>query len=313
MKALKLLLQGVANLAPPGSTRPLREPLHLALIEQLFLLIRKTGFDIAWWACLFTTFWLCSRLGEFTVKRNTEPFNPCIHISQGHVSNKARDGAHTKDFALPWSKAAREKGEHIFWATQDGVTHPLCAFVAHLAYNNLPKEGTHLCSYPVCNAEGHTRYKPMRCNTFLQRLKELCDAPGEHTVGLHWCGEWIVEEFDMIEWCNVQATVWMTADLHLLRLQGKHSHRYIARKLGCTYNDIIQAAYLAQNGKIRCVHSVACQSIQHVEREKSKCISLGLAHGRVYNTLCRVTESNWEGRVKLCMGWDVSGVWDSQA
>jgi integrase len=180
MKALRPLLTGVENLAPPESKRPPRDPLRLALIERIATLIRESAFDLAWWACLLTTFWSCSRLGEFTVKDGVA-FDPRYHIARGRVSNKSRDGDHIKDFFLPWTKVAKTKGEHVFWATQPGAADPLRAFVAHLAFNDPPDEGAHLFSYRdgTSKEDGSPHYEPMRRSAFLGRMNELCAELGE--------------------------------------------------------------------------------------------------------------------------------------
>jgi hypothetical protein len=186
MDALKPELRGVENLAPPGSKRPLREPLRLELILRIAALMRDTPFDIAWWACLLTTFWSCSRLGEFTIKGDSDAFDARYHIARGRVSDKARDGNHIKDFHLPWTKVAKSKGEHVFWATQPGDADPLRAFVKHLAFNDPPDDGAHLFSYPDgTNDDGSTHFEPMRRNAFLQRLKDVCTELGETTPHGH--------------------------------------------------------------------------------------------------------------------------------
>ena len=84
-------------------------------------------------ACITTVFWGTARLGEVTVP-NLDGFNPQIHVKVSDVRRDERDRNNNEQtsFFLPWTKAAREKGETIFWAKQDGVVDPKSALEKHL-------------------------------------------------------------------------------------------------------------------------------------------------------------------------------------
>jgi hypothetical protein len=181
MGSLKPLLQGVANAEPPDAHNPPRAPLRVELIERIAGKLRQTPFDLAWFACLTTTFWGCARLGEFTVKGASEIFDPKMHIYRARVTDKiGADGSRVKDFFLPWTKVGKHNGEHVFWAAQTGPSDPLRALVAHLAFNDPPDEGAHLFSYPVgSDLLGNVIYEPMRRQPFLRRLADICDELGE--------------------------------------------------------------------------------------------------------------------------------------
>jgi len=55
---LSAALTGAARLAPPSSSRPKREPFTVSLIIQIQAVLNLSSpFDIAFFACLTTTFW----------------------------------------------------------------------------------------------------------------------------------------------------------------------------------------------------------------------------------------------------------------
>ena len=57
-----------------------------------------------------------------------------------------RNGLEETVIFLPWTKAAREQGEKIFWATQNRIVDPQAALANHLKVNN-PPDDSHLFSY----------------------------------------------------------------------------------------------------------------------------------------------------------------------
>ena len=81
--------------------------------------------DAAIHTYLTTAFWGTARLGEVTVAK-LDGFNPNIHVKISDVQQGVRDRNNLEETVIfiLWTKAAREKGEKIFWAKQDGITDP---------------------------------------------------------------------------------------------------------------------------------------------------------------------------------------------
>ena len=73
---------------------------------------------------------------------------------------------------LLWTKVAREKGEDIFWAKQEGVVDPESALANHLNIKK-PPPNAHLFSYRY--QKGH---RPMTRDSFLQRINKIADNKG---------------------------------------------------------------------------------------------------------------------------------------
>lgn len=68
---------------------------------------------------------------------------------------------------LPWTKAAKEKGETIFWAKQNGVIDPQATLSNHLRINNPPSD-SHLSSFKHQNT-----MRPMTRSIFLTRINKI--------------------------------------------------------------------------------------------------------------------------------------------
>jgi hypothetical protein len=135
--------------------------------------------DVAFFACLTTTFWATARLGEFVLRR-VDAFDPRIHISPGGVSHKWDPSGRTKawNFALPRTKVS-EVGEDVMWTEQPGLADPKEAFERHLSLNAPPTDGP-LFAYR--SGHGHT---PMTRTRFLGHLKQACGRLGVKTPHGH--------------------------------------------------------------------------------------------------------------------------------
>ena len=135
-KLLTAPLTGATRLAPPSSARTKRESFTVPLL----LLIRSaldfsSPFDAAFFACLTTTFWSMSRLGEFTVPSLTA-FSSASHVTRGHIHEKVnREGLLVTVFSLPRTKSS-PRGKDVYWAKQDGPVDPLAAIQHHFGINN---------------------------------------------------------------------------------------------------------------------------------------------------------------------------------
>ena len=98
-------------------------------------------------ACLTTAFWGTARLGEVTVPK-LDGFDPSVHIKLSNVQHNVRDQNDLEETVIfiLWTKVAREKGENIFWAKQEGVVDPKNALENHIRVNNPLSEG-HLFAF----------------------------------------------------------------------------------------------------------------------------------------------------------------------
>lgn len=171
---IKALLTAGAKLAPKESSRNEKEPWtveHLAAVCNQ--LDPNKPEDAAFFACITTAFWGAARLGEVTVP-NLGAFDPAIHVKLQDVEFNVKDRNNLEQTVIfiPWTKVAKQKGEKIFWADQDGVTDPQAAFANHLKINN-PLVNDHLFSF---NYQGKQR--PMSRNVFIRRMKQATTNAG---------------------------------------------------------------------------------------------------------------------------------------
>ncbi len=139
---LNAALVAAERVAPPSLKRPERPPLLLATMEEIGRrLDLSRPLDAAVYACLTTTFWSASRLGEFTLPSLSTKFDPKVHVSPADVSFRVSvGGLPTTKIHLPSTKVAPEHGEDVHWAPQDRCD-PDAAFKNHLAVNSPPANG----------------------------------------------------------------------------------------------------------------------------------------------------------------------------
>lgn len=79
---------------------------------------------------------------------------------------------------LPWSKAAQEKGEEIYWAKQEGIADPHSALANHLKVNN-PAPENHLFSYHNKDGPHPMTKHALFCRVHqIARAKKLKKLPG---------------------------------------------------------------------------------------------------------------------------------------
>ena len=126
--------------------------------------------DAAVYACLMTCFYVSARLGEFTA-RTLRSFSPNTHITLQHLSyDQDRNGLKVTVLHLPRTKAAGNKGEDVYWASQEGETDPTKALAQHLRINQ-PSNASHLFAYKAANTR-HTLTKAK----FLDSIAEVACA-----------------------------------------------------------------------------------------------------------------------------------------
>ena len=127
--------------------------------------------DAAIHACLTTAFWGTARLGEVTVPK-LDGFNPRTHVKVSDVRHDVKDRNSCSEtvFFIPWTKAAREKGETIFWAKQEGITDPHEALLNHLRVNNPPNDN-HLFAFKFKDG-----MRPMTRSILITRINKIATS-----------------------------------------------------------------------------------------------------------------------------------------
>ena len=159
----------MALTAPKESRKKEKTPWTPDYLAQICKALNaKDPKDAAIQACLTTVFWGTARLGEVTIP-NLDGFDPQIHVKVSDIKFNQRDRHNYEQtsFFIPWTKAAREKGETIFWAKQDGVTDPQAALKNHLEVNK-PANDSHLFSFK--HKDG---MRPMTRNILITRINKI--------------------------------------------------------------------------------------------------------------------------------------------
>jgi hypothetical protein len=159
--------------APPKSSRPPRQPVT---IDHLTAILRHLNqndpLDAAIAACITTTFWSVSRLGEFTVPL-VNGFNPKKHATMSATSlDQDRNGFQVRTFKLPFTKCAKEKGESTSWARQPGPADPWDAFENHRRVNT-PPPNAHIFGY---KANRRRTLTPLTKRKLVERIKTISAA-----------------------------------------------------------------------------------------------------------------------------------------
>lgn len=153
--------------------RPLRAPIRLSLIERIYERISQTNpFDVAFHACLTTTFSCTARLGEFTLESEGE-FNPRYHVTPARVEHRTTAaGYHLTVFHLPWTKTTASRQE-VYFAPQRGPSDPDRALRLHLGLNSPPRDRA------LFSFRRNGTHAPMTKSRFLDRLRSICHDLGE--------------------------------------------------------------------------------------------------------------------------------------
>ena len=171
---METLLKAGHKLSPKEARRKTKEPWTMDYLTTICQSLKQDKpKDAAILACLTTAFWGTARLGEVTVK-TPKSFDPNIHVKVTDVRYGVLDQNKLEVTAIfiPWTKVAKEKGEDIFWARQNGIVDPESALANHIKINN-PPPNAHLFAYKY--RKGH---RPMTRESFLQRIDKIVDEKG---------------------------------------------------------------------------------------------------------------------------------------
>ena len=173
---IQSLLKGARLLQP--AKRPPRLPIHIHDINRIMKHLHlQDPFHTAVFACLTTTFFSCSRLGEFTVLRLRD-FSSQLHITIANVSVKTDILLQPVTvFFLPSTKTAPQ-GEEVQWKKQDAPCDPEAALSNHIVINK-PKTDEHLFTYSYKKSR-----RPLTRNAFLTCLRNVAqEAQVSFTFG----------------------------------------------------------------------------------------------------------------------------------
>ena len=168
------LLKAGAKMSPKETRRKEKEPWTVEHLTKICESLEANNpKDAAIHACLTTAFWGTARLGEVTVPR-LDGFDPDIHVKVSDVQHGVRDRNDLEETVIhiPWTKVAKEKGEKIFWAEQNGIIDPKNALANHLRINNPPAED-HLFAFK--HRDG---MRPMTRSIFLTRINKIVAEQG---------------------------------------------------------------------------------------------------------------------------------------
>jgi len=171
--AVDTALRAATASAPSKSTKPPRQPTTTDYLTSILNHLDKNiPLDAAIAACITTTFWSVSRLGEFTV-RTISSFDGKRHATgRATALDQDRNGLQVRTFRLPFTKSAKEKGESTSWAQQPGPTDPWEAFENHQHVNNPPPDA-HIFAYKTNRRKILT---PLTKRKVIQRIKTITSS-----------------------------------------------------------------------------------------------------------------------------------------
>jgi len=160
------LLKAANSLTPPASHKLKREPLSVQNLELLAKRLNlDTPLDAAVFACITTTFWSTTRLGEMTTSRIND-FNPQVHVKRSDVrSVQDRNGLTQVEFFIPKTKSAPQ-GEAVSWAPQNGPSDPEAALKNHFRVNDPPLHS------PLFSYRHPSGLRSLTKSAFLKRIKQ---------------------------------------------------------------------------------------------------------------------------------------------
>jgi len=178
---VEALLKAGSKMTPTESRRKEKEPWTVKYLTEICIALKPDDpKDAAILACLTTAFWGTARLGEVTVPK-LKGFKTSIHVKVSNVEHGVRDRNDLEQTVIfiPWTKAAKEKGEKIFWAKQEGIIDPQAALANHLKVNE-PSQDNHLFAF-----KHKEEMRPMTRSIFLTRINKIVTEKGIQKLSGH--------------------------------------------------------------------------------------------------------------------------------
>ncbi|KAG2049823.1 hypothetical protein BDR06DRAFT_1067416, partial [Suillus hirtellus] len=174
-----LAISGSKRLAPITSKQPKRAPFTVDILVAIrSTLDLSSPLHAAIYACLTTSFYTITHIGEFTIPSLLN-FNPQCHIQvcDWHF-DVDRHGFHIAIFHLLRTKTSL-LGEDVYWATQSGQSDPEAALLNHLSVNKLASTAA------LFSWRHHTRMCPLTRNEFIKCLQSSSDRLGLGSLKAH--------------------------------------------------------------------------------------------------------------------------------
>jgi hypothetical protein len=174
-RRLALMQKGAGEHVPATSKQEQRRPILLKDLEAIAGVVDQTKpADVAFFACLLTTFWGTARLGEFVVP-SAIAFNPLKHVKPNNVKQTQDvNGLPVFEFHVPRTKVA-DDGEILCFAPRPGATDPYAALLRHFEVNDPPKDGPLFAFRPTATSPSRV---PLTRHFFLCRLKQALQSAG---------------------------------------------------------------------------------------------------------------------------------------
>ena len=172
-REMETMLHMADKLTPSTSKRKKCQPYTPEFIAMVWTHLNlDKPLDVAVYACLTTCFYASARLGKFTM-RTLGSFNHNTHVTPQHLSyDQDHNRLRVTVLHLPRTKAAGNKGEDVYWATQEGDTDPTEALAQHFRVNQ-PSSSSHLFTYKAANTR-----QPLTKSKFLERVGNAACAAG---------------------------------------------------------------------------------------------------------------------------------------
>ena len=177
---LRYVLNGVHNIAPKSSKRPLRPPINVRMLAELVsTLDLDSPFDSAVAACATVAFWGQCRLGEL-LPSSSASFLPTLLPTRSDFKRSLRNPQSCL-LHLPCTKTHRQ-GQDIVLVEQRFPVNPIFLLKNHLRVSNISSNQT-LFSYTSA-----TGYTVLTKPSFLQRCNGVWQRLGyPHTTGHCFC------------------------------------------------------------------------------------------------------------------------------
>jgi hypothetical protein len=182
---IKMALQAAIVSALAKLSEPPRQPIIVEYLRAILSHLDKTNLlDMAIVACITTTFWLVSKLGEFTIKTISQ-FDCKKHIitSQSPLDHNC-NRLQVCIFNLPFTKMSKKNGKATFWAKQLGPTNLWQAFKHHQHVNTLPLEA-YLFAYKVSHQKVLTLLTKHKLIEHIKAITMENDLSNFERYGLH--------------------------------------------------------------------------------------------------------------------------------
>ncbi|KAF8547565.1 hypothetical protein OG21DRAFT_1490117 [Imleria badia] len=136
---IRYILNGVANLAPPSSSKPPRAPAtHSMLVLLAFNLNLTSSLDSCCFAAACMAFWAQLRLHE-VLSPYEKSFSSSSTVCRSHLNPPFNEKGSRLDF-LPFTKVAKFRGESVIICRQADTSDPIDALNIHLLINDPPND-----------------------------------------------------------------------------------------------------------------------------------------------------------------------------